>query len=44
MIKLSEAPESWVNVIRTVGGGHDDHMTLLLQAIPEGEQLGHTLL
>lgn len=37
----AKTSESWVNAVGTVGGSHDDHMTTLLQAIHESEQLGY---
>ena len=33
----SKSPKSWVNAVGTVGGGHDDHMTTLLQTIHKSQ-------
>ena len=38
-IKTTKSSQSWINAVGSVGGGHYDHVTSLLQAIHESKEL-----
>ena len=40
-VESSEPPEGGVDGVRPIGGGHHDHVGPLLQAVHQGQQLGH---
>ena len=40
-VESSESPEGGVDGVGPVGGGHHDHVGSLLQAVHQGQQLGH---
>lgn len=41
MLGITESPESGVNAVGSVGSSHDDDVSPLLQAVHQGQQLGH---